>query len=267
MSVQSHPCFISPIGLRPHLPLFVFLPGMDGTGQLLHTQTQGLEAGFDVRCLAIPPDDLTGWDELTEKVVALIEAEMINRNSDAPIYVCGESFGGCLALKVALHSPQLVQRLILVNPASSFKHRPWMLWGGQIIRWFPTGLYEASSVGLLPVLAALERIAPRDQWALLNAVRSVPKDTSVWRLSLLQSFSLDYLPLKHLIQPTLVIASGADRLLPSIADGKDLVRRLPNAEIFILPHSGHACLLEEGVNLYEILQTQNFLEPLELAKL
>jgi len=91
--VMNLSCFLTPKNLRPDLPLFVFLPGMDGTGQLLRTQTEGLERLFDVRCLAIPPTDQTGWDELAERVIDLIEAEL-KQSGDRPVYLCGESFGG-----------------------------------------------------------------------------------------------------------------------------------------------------------------------------
>lgn len=260
--VKSQICFITPRILSPEKPLFVFLPGMDGTGQLLRTQTIGLETIFDIRCLAIPPDDLTDWDELTEKVVRLVEAEQLNRPAGQPIYLCGESFGGCLALKVALHSPHLFRRIVLVNSASSFHRRPWMLWGGQFLQWFPDFLYQLSAIGLLPYIAELERILPEDRTALLQAMRTVHKATSIWRLSLLKSFQLDNLPLYRLTQPVLVIASGSDRLLPSIPDAQQLVSLLPAAQLLVLPHSGHACLLEADVNLHKILKSQNFLEPL-----
>ncbi|MBD0361862.1 MAG: alpha/beta hydrolase, partial [Coleofasciculus sp. C3-bin4] len=94
--VKSHPCFLTPSRINPDYPLFVFLPGMDGTGQLLRLQTEGLETAFDVRCLAIPADDLTNWEDLTDKVVNLIEEELKKRSSRS-VYLCGESFGGCLA--------------------------------------------------------------------------------------------------------------------------------------------------------------------------
>lgn len=257
--IKSQICFLTPNSPRPEKPLFIFLPGMDGTGQLLRTQMAGLEVAFDVRCLAIPPDDLTDWNELTEKVVALVETEKTNRPFDRPIYLCGESFGGCLALKVALHSLHLFSHIVIVNPASSFHRRPWMLWGGQVIQWFPELLYTFSAIGLLPYLAALERISPSHRKALLQAITTVPKATSVWRMSLLKSFDLNNLSLDRIKQPVLVIASGSDHLLPSFSDTKDLAHLLPNAKLFILPNSGHACLLEKDVNLYQILQSQDFL--------
>lgn len=79
--VKSRPCFLTPKRLQPQYPLFVFLPAMDGTGQLLRSQTAGLEVAFDVRCLAIPLDDLTNWDELSKQVVDLIQAELEKKSS------------------------------------------------------------------------------------------------------------------------------------------------------------------------------------------
>jgi pimeloyl-ACP methyl ester carboxylesterase len=263
--IKSQVCFLTPSALCPERPLFVFLPGMDGTGQLLRTQMAGLEVGFDVRCLAIPPDDLTTWDELTEKVVVLIKAEQAGRPLDQPVCLCGESFGGCLALKIVVHSPHLFSHIVLVNPASSFHRRPWMLWGGQVIQWFPDFLYEFSAMGLLPYLAALDRILPEDRKALLHAMKTVHKATAIWRMSLLKSFELDTLPLNQVKQPVLMIASGSDRLLPSISDARYLSSLLPDAKLFILPNSGHACLLEKDVNLYQIFQSQNFLVKLNIS--
>ena len=79
----------------PSRPLFVFLPGMDGSGALLQPQIAGLSSGFDIRCLSIPPDDLKGWDELTEQVAALIQMEQ-QRHPGRMTTVCGESFGGAV---------------------------------------------------------------------------------------------------------------------------------------------------------------------------
>uniref|UniRef100_A0ACD5GWX7 Uncharacterized protein n=1 Tax=Desertifilum tharense IPPAS B-1220 TaxID=1781255 RepID=A0ACD5GWX7_9CYAN len=65
--IKSHPCLLAPSQIQPHLPLFIFLPGMDGTGQLLRSQTSSLEQAFDVRCLAIPPTISTTGKPLANK--------------------------------------------------------------------------------------------------------------------------------------------------------------------------------------------------------
>jgi pimeloyl-ACP methyl ester carboxylesterase len=257
--IHGQPILISPNTLKPDKPLFIFLPSMEGSGQLLRTQAAGLEAAFDVRCLVLPPDDLTDWPALTEKVVELIKAEIKNGKAEKPLYLGGESFGACLALKVASSAPHLFSHILLINSASSFGERPWMLWGGQIIHWFPSSLYKLSALALIPFLASLDQITPTDFQALLNSIYAVPKETSLWRLSLLKRFSLTDLPLQTLTQPILVIASAADRLLPSVTEAQKLADHLPNAQLYILPQSGHACLLEEKVNLYQIMKSQNFL--------
>ena len=258
-AVKSHPCFLTPRKLQPQYPLFVFLPGMDGTGKLLRLQTVGLEAAFDVRCLMIPPEDLTNWDVLSEQVIQLIHAEL-EKNPHRSVYLCGESFGGCLAMKVAVTSPQLFKRVILVNPASSLHRRSLLVWGSQLAEFVPQCVYQFGAVGLLPFLASLGRIKQGDRHEMLKTIRSVPPETVIWRLSLIRQFDLDDTQLRQLTQPVLLIASAMDRLLPSLSEVQRLVKILPDARMLVLPDSGHACLLEADINLYKIMQREHFFD-------
>jgi pimeloyl-ACP methyl ester carboxylesterase len=255
---DSLPYFRLPRPRNPAAPLFIYLPGMDGTGNLLSRQLAGLEQGFDIRCLTIPPDDLTDWDHLTEQVIGLIEAEP-KTDSPQPIYLCGESFGGCLALKLISHSPQLFDRFILLNPASSFNRSFWIYWASFLVRPVPQPFYENACVTFLPFLAALERIEPSDRRALLDAMQSVTQRSSMWRTSLLREFVVSDAAIRRITHPALVVASGRDRLLPSVSEGDRLTQLLPQAQLHLLPQSGHACLLEKSVDLYDLMQKYNFL--------
>ncbi|MGV0105732.1 Alpha/beta hydrolase fold protein [Nostoc sp. DSM 114160] len=257
--VKLNPCFLTPKRVQPEYPLLVYLPGMDGTGQLLRSQTAGLEAGFDVRCLALPRKDLNTWNVLTKSVLDLIDAEL-EKSSQRPVYLCGESFGGCLAMKVAIQAPDLFKRIILINPASSFRLRPWLSWASQLTYLVPSELYDIGALGLLPFLASLSRISRSDRHDLLKTMRSVPAETVLWRLSLLREFDVDEEKLKRLTQPVLLIAGASDRLLPSVSEVNRIGKILPNNKIVVLPHCGHACLLEQDTNLYEILKDNDFLE-------
>ncbi len=240
-------------------PLLIYLPGMDGTGQLFGNQTREIGREFEVRCLAIPPLLLMSWDALTVAVIKLIEIEIASCSAKRMVYLCGESFGGCLALKVATYAPELFDRIILVNPAIALSRQPWLGLGGRALTWVPDLMYELSAVAFLPFLAALERYDPKDGLNLLAAMQTVPKATSMWRVSMLQGFELEKLSFDKLFQPVLMIASGADRLLPSVTDARYLLDKLPKAELAILPNSGHACLLEKDVSLYQIMQDRHFL--------
>ena len=87
-------------------------------------------------------------------------------------------------------------------------------------------------------------------------MQSVSQKTAIWRFELMRSFQVKKNQLKNFPKSTLIIASAADRLLPSISQAKFLVKYLPKAEMVILPNSGHACLLEADVDLYKIIRDQ-----------
>ncbi len=82
---------------------------------------------------------------------------------------------------------------------------------------------------------------------------------------MLREFHVDPNKLSRLIQPALVIASGRDRLLPSVAEAEQLVEHIPNAQMHILPNSGHACLLETDIDLYKIMQATGFMKVPQYA--
>ena len=88
----------------------------------------------------------------------------------------------------------------------------------------------------------------------------MPQQTSVWRLALLRDFDLGDLQLRRIRQPALILASAGDRLLPSIDEANRLVHCLRDARMHILPNSGHTCLLEANVRLFDILAACEFLD-------
>ncbi|WP_315787952.1 alpha/beta hydrolase [Fischerella sp. JS2] len=256
---DSHPYFFTPQSSSPEYPLLVFLPGMDETGkEMMRIQTAGLEAAFDVRCFVIPPDELTNWANLAEEVISLTQAELkkVPRTS---VYLCGESFGACIALKVMEKIPEMFARFILINSASSFHRVSLLYFCSLLFPYTPNFFYQISSFIALPFLAPVNRLSPAAREALLEAVSSAPKKTAEQRLFLLREFSIDENKLFQITQPVLLIASKNDRLLPSQAEAQRLAKIFPQSRLVTLPHSGHACLVETDVNLWQILQAENFL--------
>src|SRR5919199_5051310 len=168
--VPNKAYFFTPSPSNPDFPLFVFIPGMDETGkELISIQTAGLETAFDVRCLVIPSDEFTSWTHLSEQVIALTQAEL-EKKPHSSVYLCAESFGTCIALKAMLSYPQLFNRIILINSASSFHRVPWLNWGSDLFHWVPEFLYKHSSFLALLALTSLNRLSPKAHHALFKSV-------------------------------------------------------------------------------------------------
>jgi pimeloyl-ACP methyl ester carboxylesterase len=253
---------MNPLTFLPHTPqldrpLLILVAGMDSTGKLMHRQARLLQADFDVRCLAIPLDDCSPWEVLTQWAVERV-LEVQQQTPARPVFLCGESFGACLALNMVCAAPDLCDRLILVNSASAFGQQSWLVWGSQVNRWFPAPLHRLSAVAAVAILSRLERLTARDRQLFVEVVRTIPQTTSHWRFSLLRQFQISDADLRQIHQPTLVIASARDAVLPSIAEAQRLAKQMPAAQVVTLPDSGHSCLIEASFSLLEIMQDHTF---------
>ena len=81
---------------------------MDGTGRLLHRQSESLAHFFNLHCFSLPAVSINSWDEIAQGFISLVSTKIKQK----PVYLCGESFGGCLALKIALKKPEIVDKQI-----------------------------------------------------------------------------------------------------------------------------------------------------------
>ncbi|KAI8467306.1 MAG: alpha/beta-hydrolase [Monoraphidium minutum] len=261
------------------LPVMFYLPGIDGTGLAAQQQFPRLLASFDMRCLVIPPSDRSTFEELLGAVEALLRREIEADGRGRPVYLLGESFGGLLALALAERLGELVDRLVLVNPATSFAQTPWPQ-AGPLLTSLPPEVYRLLPFALSPVLcdplamarhavdgrAPLERQASDYLYGLLDlmpqlgALKTVlPPQTLAWRLELLRQGCEFVQPrLKDVKQRTLVLAGERDLLIPSAEEAERLSKKLPRCRKAVLPGRSHALLQEEGVDLVQILQTQGF---------
>jgi len=238
-------------------PLFIYLPGMDGSGKLLQNQRH-LRDFFEVRCFSFSQERATSWEIFVTKIVEFLEGEL-QVYSHKQIYLCGESFGACIALKLIEQIPRLFDKVILINSASSFYRRNWLNVGSYVTRFMPDFVYYGSALVLFPFLANIDAIAPRERAALLKALQSLSPSTVSNRISLLNKFILNVEKVKAFSSQVLIVASQKDNLLPSVDEAYRLKHIFPNSRVSILPHSGHCCLLEKKVNLVKIMQQSLFL--------
>ncbi|KAJ8760706.1 hypothetical protein K2173_017757 [Erythroxylum novogranatense] len=256
-------------------PLLLFLPGIDGIGFSLSLHHKALGKAFEVRILHIPVYDQTPFEGLVKLVGESVRSVYVS-SPTKPIYLVGESFGGCLALAVAACNPDIDLVLVLANPATSFgrsqlqplfpllealpyesyrRRLPYFL--GFVLGNLP----KIATTGIenkVPLRLQLEQLAGNLTHFLSSLgvlVDIFPKDTLLWKLKLLKSAAGYTNSRLHAVNAeVLVMASGRDRMLPSAEEAKRLKRTLRNCTVRYFKHNGHTLLLEDGVSLLSIIK-------------
>ncbi|XP_019239611.1 PREDICTED: acyltransferase-like protein At1g54570, chloroplastic isoform X4 [Nicotiana attenuata] len=247
---------------------------MDGTGLGLVLHEKALGKVFQVWCLHIPVYDRTPFDELVEFVEETVRVKHVS-SPNKPIYLVGDSFGGCLALAVAARNPKIDLVLILANPATSFARTPLQpllpLLESLPDEFHVTVPYLLSFIMGDPMKMAMVNIdsmlPPRqiiqcltDNLAAFLAHLSgvadiIPKETLLWKLKLLRSASSYSNSRLHAVNAeVLVLASGKDNMLPSANEAQRLASSLRNCKARYFKDNGHAILLEDGINLLSIIK-------------
>ena len=176
-----------------------------------------------------------GVDGLAERALAVLG------DDPAPVFVCGESFGGTVALTVARHAPERVRGLILF---SAFGWHPsllarrgvaalavWSFLGGRVAR----PVYQAGRLLSLPTQLGLQRLPPE----LVRAYIARPRaHVAAYRTKAELSLTFDARPwLSTLACPTFILVGSWDPVVPASA-GRALASAIPNAELHQLP-GGH----------------------------
>ncbi|XP_068317482.1 phytyl ester synthase 1, chloroplastic-like [Pyrus communis] len=255
-------------------PILLFLPGLDGTGWGLILHHKALGKAFEVRCLHIPVNDRTPFEGLVKFVEETIRLEHAS-SPNKPIYLVGDSFGGCLSLAVAAHNPTIDLVLTLVNPATSVERSPLQplfpilaampdelhiavpyLLG--FVMGDPTKMAMVNIENRLPSSLKLTQMS-RNLTDLLPYLSSladiIPRDTLLWKLKLLKSAAAYANSRLHAVKAeVLVLASGKDNMVPSREEAERLARSLQNCTVRHFNDNGHTLLLEDGVNLMSVIK-------------
>jgi pimeloyl-ACP methyl ester carboxylesterase len=224
----------------------LYLPGLDGTGRLLHRQPR-LHDSYQVHCAAYPQDRPSTYDELADVGVRLLEAGP----GRLPAVVLAESLGGGVALTLALRRPDLVERLVLVNTFAYFPRRLLLhafALLGRVLPTRPSPPRTRALRGLFFFSGDIPR-PERDAW--WERTADVPMSAFGHRFRMITG--LDLRPrLSEIEVPALVLAAPDDRVVPSRA-GRDLARRLPHGRL-LTPRVGHAALIHPRVDVAALLR-------------
>lgn len=236
---------LEPIGDGPPL---VYLPGLDGSGELIFAQEDELGAHFRLHRVKYRSEGAFDYHDLVRDVVEVLDDAGMDRAT-----IVAESFGGTIGLHLAIAYPERIERLVVLNSFAKFTNRRFLRWGGVLTRRVPARLVHAVRYAIdTPTLALLEHI-PRDRRRrFLDVARRQPLCGYARRIELLERLDLTK-ELSQVSVPTLVVSGEADRVVPSSAS-RELAERIPGATLRILPGVGHAALMTPGFSLLELLQ-------------
>lgn len=81
-----------------------------------------------------------------------MKQELDQADAGRPVYLLGESFGGILCLALAIKLGDYIDRVVLVNPASSFSDSIWPQ-AGPLLAQLPPDVYKLLPFALAPVLS------------------------------------------------------------------------------------------------------------------
>ena len=114
----------------------MYVPGIDGTGEMLLGLEERLASDFDVIRLRYGAGGEDSYEHLASTVSRVLEDLGIGS-----ALVLAESFGGGVALMTALQDPRRVVALALVNTFARYPHRLRLGFGCAFLPMVPRSLY------------------------------------------------------------------------------------------------------------------------------
>ncbi|HJZ84298.1 MAG TPA: alpha/beta hydrolase [Polyangia bacterium] len=181
----------------------------------------------------------------------------------AQVTLCGHSMGGQIALLQALAQPRRVDALVLVAPAGfetfSEREEKWLraAWSEEVIRSAPPELVQARVEAAFFEMPPEAGFVLRDRLAIIGGpdfdgfARAVARSVG----AMLAEPVLDRL--HEITQPTLVVFGADDAMIPNpilhTGTAREVAEqgmaRLRDAELLMLPRTGHMVQLEQPAAL------------------
>ena len=219
------------VTIHPWLGLANVFPSLTRNRQLIAVELQGHGRTADV-------DRPMSFEQHAEDVVALLKHLRIEQ---ADFF--GESFGGTIAVQIAIAHPEIVRRVAIYGSIlSKFEE----VIPRQSLADFMSLTPEHRSVQF--ERENYERVAPDpSQWPRLF----VKSSRIAWK-----GFSLG--DLKSIKAPVLIAAGDHDVLVPLVEHHLEMSRVIPNAQLAVIPDAGHFVLYEDPEKLLPIVA--NFLD-------
>jgi pimeloyl-ACP methyl ester carboxylesterase len=221
-------------------PLAVLIPGLDGTGLLYFRQVDTLAPRYRVRPWRFGTGSRFDYPDLVEEIGAEISEE-----PPGSAVVVGESFGGTIAIQVALAFPDRLRRLVLVNTFPHYRGRVRIVLARKLAPFLPFRGVRRIKNWIVERTLIAEGILKEDLVRYNECIRQVDLNAYCRRLELIRQ--VDLRPrLKEIAVPTLIFASGRDKIVPSVREARAMAALIPGSRLYEFPRAGHGLLLTPG---------------------
>jgi pimeloyl-ACP methyl ester carboxylesterase len=224
-------------------PLALLIPGLDGTGKLFYRQIDRLSKYYRVLAWSFFPRASFDLADLVQEL-----AESTDGETAGSMLVIGESFGGVIAMQFALTYPERLNRLGLVNTFPVYRRRIRIRLALRLVGLFNRPKLRPLKERVVDRMLASEGILSEDRLKYKEAIKLVHYPAYRRRLEIVRSVDLRN-QLQEISVPTLMFASGKDKLVPSVSEARYMAARIPRATLCEFPHAGHALLLTPGFQL------------------
>ncbi|MFI0960575.1 alpha/beta fold hydrolase [Streptomyces sp. NPDC021080] len=212
----------------------VLLPGGSSTGLVWFANAPALGRRYRVHAVDLLGDagrterrgaPLKSADDLTAWLDALLDGLGLART-----HLCGHSYGACLAVRYALHAPQRIDRLALVDPTQVFAgFRP-----GYLLRALPALIRPSEARARAFLAWETADTHPDETWQRLYALATTVPGRKVVAGGRPRAAGLR--------MPVLTLFAEHSRVHRAVKVADRARRTLPQGEVALLPGATHHSL-------------------------
>jgi pimeloyl-ACP methyl ester carboxylesterase len=217
-------------------PELAYVPGIDGSGELLLGTAERLERSFRLTRFRYDGGASGNYHTLAASV-----ADGIARVTGGRALVLAESFGVAVALRLALDHPERVAGLALVNGFARFHDRLGIALTRGVFALAPEAWIRAARARF----AQRGLFAPRRDEAALRALLALSGGwfDARYRARLAWIQALDLCPELDAIRcPVALFAADKDRVVSAVPCAREIAARIAGAELNVLRSAGHVVL-------------------------
>ena len=216
----------------------VYVPGIDGTGDLLLGLGPRIEREARLIRVCYDVDDPETPD--TYEALAASIAEVVRAQGVERCLVIAESFGGAVALQLALSEPELVAGLMVVNSFAYYSRRSHLAFMLALAPFVTEWVFNLARKHFAP-----RKLFGRSDPQALADFQALPgvdfDEGYLRRARMIQGVDLRS-EVARVTQPVALFAGDKDQVVPSVRSLGELQRLLPDATLEVLPGGGHVVL-------------------------